>query len=65
MSFGLGDINPFKSHASSSDAGGGMGVYAKKKKKDEKKKKNSLLDMSEADDNEDFEVDISDDGFLT
>ncbi len=33
MSFGISGSDPFKSYASSSEAGGGMGVFVKRNKK--------------------------------
>lgn len=64
MSFGINGADPFKSYASSSEAGGGMGVFAKRKKqkKEDKKEGNSILNEDIDEDN--LEIDMDDDFML-
>ena len=63
MSMGIGGADPFKSHASNSDAGGGLNPYIKKVKKQKDKKDENPYQESN-DDDEDIEIDIDDDFLL-
>ncbi len=70
MSFGISGSDPFKSYSSNADAGGGMGVYTQRVKRDDKKKEkkqeeDSLLDITDDnDEDENIDIDLSDDDFL-
>lgn len=61
MSFGINGADPFKSYATSSNAGGGLTGYRKRRKKNKDEGvENQLLD---SDDEQDVELDFDDEDF--